>query len=133
ETTIAVSFKATTSTVVLAWGGHIARGDQWNGASASAISGSPYHMRTKSWNLKSLGNQDRSLSADAVVNPPKLIVIKHVINDDGGNNVAGDFTMNVSGGAVPSSFAGAESPGTNVNFPDTATYAVTETGVTGYL
>jgi hypothetical protein len=132
ETTIAVTFKATSSTVVLAWGGHIARGDQWNGASASAISGSPYHMRTKSWNLSSLGNQDRSLSADAVVNPPKLIVIKHVVNDDGGDALASAFTMNVTGGAIPNSFPGAESPGTIVNFPDTATYAVSETGVAGY-
>ena len=129
ETTIAVSFKATSSTVVLAWGGHIARGDQWNGASASAISGSPYHMRTKSWNLNNVGNQDRSLSADAVINPPKLMVVKQVVNDDGGNAVPGDFTMNVSGGATPSSFPGQVAPGTTVNFPDTATYAVTESGL----
>ena len=30
ETTISISFKATGSTAVLAWGGHIARGDQLN-------------------------------------------------------------------------------------------------------
>ncbi|HET6745458.1 MAG TPA: hypothetical protein VFH90_06365 [Candidatus Limnocylindria bacterium] len=51
---------------VLAWGGHIARGDHWDGDSASAISGSPYHMRLKAWTLGNVGNQDRSLSAGAV-------------------------------------------------------------------
>jgi hypothetical protein len=137
ETTIAVSFKATQSTVVLAWGGHIARGDEWNGLSASAISGSPYHMRTKSWNLNNVGNQDRSLSAGAVVNPPKLIVIKTVVNDNGGNNVASDFQINVRDGSNqpigdPSDFAGAESPGTQVLFPDTATYTVNEDAFAGY-
>ncbi len=132
ETRIAVTFTADSSTAVLAWGGHIARGDEWDGASASAISGSPYHMRVKSWNLGNVGNQDRSLSADAVINPPKLIVIKHVINDNGGTAVAADFTMNVSGGGSPASFPGAESPGTTVLFPDNATYAVTESGPSGY-
>ena len=131
ETRIAITFTADSSTAVLAWGGHIARGDEWNGASASAISGSPYHMRAKGWNLGNVGNQDRSLSADAVINPPKLIVIKQVINDNGGTAVASDFTMDVSGGASPASFPGAESPGTTVLFPDNATYAVTESGPSG--
>lgn len=66
ETRVSIQFTAQTSTVVLAWGGHIARGDQWNGQSASAISGSPYHMRVKAWTLGNVGNQDRSLSAGAV-------------------------------------------------------------------
>jgi hypothetical protein len=135
ETTIAVSFTPTSATAVLAWGGHIARGDQWNGASAGAISGSPYHMRTKTWNLNNLGNQDRSLSAAAVIAPPKLIVIKQVVNDDGGTKVASDFTINVSGNpfaAMPASFAGQAAPGTEVQFADTSTYAVTEPAVAGY-
>ena len=131
ETTIAISFKATTSTVVLAWGGHIARGDEWNGLSASAISGSPYHMRTKSWNLNNLGNQDRSLSAGAVVNPPKLVVIKVVNNNYGGDAVPGDFDINVRDASDlpvgdPSDFTGQASPGTTVLFPDTQVYTVYE-------
>ena len=114
ETTISVSFKATGSTVVLAWGGNIARGDQWNGASASSISGSPYHMRTKSWNLNNVGNQDRSLplapssirQADRHQGPT---------NDDGGN--AGTPTS-ISTSVMaqrrigdPSDFVGQASPG----------------------
>ncbi len=51
---------------------------------------------------------------------PRLIVIKHVINDNGGMAEADDFTMTVTGtsmpnpGPTPNSFPGAESPGTNV-------------------
>ncbi len=62
--------------VLLAWGGHIGSRHDWgsdiNGVplSAGGISGSPYHMRLIDWNLNNLGNQDRSLSADAVAAPP---------------------------------------------------------------
>ena len=47
---------------------------------------------------------------------PQLIVIKHVINDNGGTATRGDFTMTVDdpGTNPPDDFAGAESPGTNV-------------------
>src|SRR6185295_15114942 len=59
---------------------------------------------------------------------PKLIVIKHVINDSGGTASAGDFTMNVDDqGTNPPSFPGAESPGTNVTV-DPGSYVVTESG-----
>jgi hypothetical protein len=66
ETVIRVTFELDSSTAVLAWGGHIARGLDWDGQSASAISGSPYHMRLKAWSQGNVGNQDRSLSAGAV-------------------------------------------------------------------
>lgn len=66
EARVSLTFIPDSSTAVLAWGGHIARGDQWDGLSASAISGSPYHMRVKAWTLGNVGNQDRSLSAGAV-------------------------------------------------------------------
>src|SRR5262249_32803935 len=63
---------------------------------------------------------------------PKLIVIKHVINDNGGTASAGDFTMSVTGtNANPASFGGAESPGTTVNL-DAGTYSVSESGPAGY-
>ncbi|MEY3398722.1 MAG: hypothetical protein RL220_1316, partial [Bacteroidota bacterium] len=63
---ITVYFTVTSSTAVLAWGGHIACGLDWGDLSAGGISGSPYHMRILDWNLSNLGNQDRSLSASAV-------------------------------------------------------------------
>jgi hypothetical protein len=75
EQQISVTFTANSATPVLSWGGHIASRLDWgcSGApqSASGISGSPYHMRIKSIIVNgtaiSLGNQDRSLSAAAVI------------------------------------------------------------------
>jgi hypothetical protein len=65
-------------------------------------------------------------------NASTLIVIKHVINDNGGTNVSGDFTMNVTGTNVtPNDFAGQESPGTTVTL-DAGSYSVNETGPFGY-
>ena len=70
STRVTINFNATNSTVVMAWGGHIARAIDWGtGSSASGISGSPYHTRLISLN-GSGGNQDRSLSAAAVEAPP---------------------------------------------------------------
>jgi hypothetical protein len=69
STRITINFTAASPTVVLAWGGHIARAVDWGtGNSASGISGSPYHTRLISLD-GSGGNQDRSLSAAAVVPP----------------------------------------------------------------
>ncbi|HET9527212.1 MAG TPA: hypothetical protein VFO99_13655 [Pyrinomonadaceae bacterium] len=70
STSITINFTAANSTVVMAWGGHIARAIDWgSGNSASGISGSPYHTRLLALN-GSGGNQDRSLSAAAVEAPP---------------------------------------------------------------
>jgi streptogramin lyase len=61
-----------------------------------------------------------------------LTVIKHVVNDSGGTAVASDFTLTVTNaGADPSSFPGAESPGTQVTLQPGA-YSVTEEGPDGY-
>jgi hypothetical protein len=68
-TQLQITFNATASNVLFAWGGHIAsRGDWGAGNSASGISGSPYHTRLISLD-GSGGNQDRSLSAAAVAPP----------------------------------------------------------------
>ncbi len=81
ETVIHITFKALKETAVLSWGGHIATETDWGSDpvtgetnSASAINGSPYHMRLKNWIINgqvvSIGNQDRSLKTDAVFIPP---------------------------------------------------------------
>ena len=93
ETQIRIKFMASSDSALFAWGGHIGSRLDWlldaNGVprSAGGISGSPYHMRlkqlfvfnsapvgTKICNKDScevgLGNQDRSLSAQAVIPPP---------------------------------------------------------------
>ena len=61
-----------------------------------------------------------------------LIVIKHVINNDGGQKSALDFAMQVTGAnPTPASFAGAESPGTEVTL-NAGQYSVSETDDPGY-
>ncbi|HEX6428087.1 MAG TPA: hypothetical protein VF008_10395, partial [Niastella sp.] len=82
KTSMRIRFTAGDDSVMLAWGGHIASQLDWGflnpttPRSAAGISGSPYHMRhlgmrnvTTNTNI-SLGNQDRSLSARAVIAPP---------------------------------------------------------------
>lgn len=68
-----------------------------------------------------------------VVDKGTLIVIKHVINDDGGLAVASDFTMSINGiGADGGSvFPGQEAPGTTKSVT-TGNYTVTEIGPAGY-
>jgi hypothetical protein len=69
STRVTINFTAASSTVVMSWGGHIARAVDWGtGNSAGGISGSPYHTRLVALD-GSGGNQDRSLSA-AAVQPP---------------------------------------------------------------
>ena len=63
---------------------------------------------------------------------PKLIVIKHIINDNQGTSTATDFTINVIGSSTsPANFAGVEAPGTEVSL-NAGTYSVTENGPSGY-
>ncbi|GIU95305.1 MAG: hypothetical protein KatS3mg012_1762 [Gaiellaceae bacterium] len=64
--------------------------------------------------------------------PGKLIVIKNVVNDDGGTKVAGDFAIEVSGNnPSPASFAGQGAPGQEVTIGP-GSYSVTETEDPGY-
>jgi hypothetical protein len=63
-----------------------------------------------------------------------LVVIKHVINDDGGSAAAGDFTITVSGVTVVggNAFPGAEAPGTNTALSSVGDYSVEETDLADY-
>ncbi len=61
-----------------------------------------------------------------------LTVIKHVINDNGKNNVASDFIMSITGTNVSDpTVPGTESPGIDVVL-GAGTYSVDETGPSGY-
>jgi hypothetical protein len=121
DTIVEVTFTASSSTVVLAWGGHIGSRLDWGfdvndePLSAGGINGSSYHMALDDWNHGNLGNMDRSLSAGAVIAPGNLIVIKEV---SGGQAIASDFQINVSASTTPtpSSFSGNEA-GTAVTIP----------------
>jgi hypothetical protein len=71
-----LTFTASVANPVLAWGGHISSRKDWGpDNSAVAISGSPYHMRLLGLD-GSGGNQDLSLSADAVIFPGSITIIK---------------------------------------------------------
>jgi uncharacterized repeat protein (TIGR01451 family) len=79
---ITITFTATAANPVLAWGGHIASRQDW-GLTASAVSipGSPYHTRLIDLD-GSGGNQDRSLSAEAVIFPGFIHIVKHATDGD---------------------------------------------------
>jgi hypothetical protein len=63
---------------------------------------------------------------------PKLIVIKHVDNANGGDAASSDFTLTVTGnGPSPASFPGADTPGTTVML-NAGAYSVGESGPSGY-
>jgi len=97
---ITITFTASKTNPVLAWGGHISTRVNWGAnGSAVAIPGSPYHTRLI--NLDgSGGNQDRSLSADAVVFKGSITIIKDAVPND-----AQDFSFSTTGGLSPSTFS----------------------------
>jgi hypothetical protein len=80
ESQVMIRFTAHSPKAVLAWGGHIACRWDWgfNGdgspRSAGGIKGSSYHMRLVDWNLGNLGNQDLSMSTDAVYPVPQCAI-----------------------------------------------------------
>jgi len=62
-TSVELSFNSAGSTVVIAWGGHIASQANWGkGNSAVFINGSPYHMSLDLLDGASTGAQDRALA-----------------------------------------------------------------------
>ena len=82
STSIRLWFTADATSAVIAWGGHIAsRADWGNDHSAVSISGSPYHMRVNDLSCSDedncgVGNQDRSLSSEAVTYAASITVIE---------------------------------------------------------
>jgi hypothetical protein len=107
---ITLTFTATQANPVLAWGGHISTRHDWGANnSAVAISGSPYHTRLIDLD-GSGGNQDRSLSADAVIFPGSITIIK-------------DATPN---GSTSFGFTGSPAPLTNFSLVDDGTSANTK-------
>jgi hypothetical protein len=68
-----VTFTATGSAVLLAWGGHLAQSAYWNLAAggerdgAGEVSGAPWHMRTLQLDGSGNKNQDRSIQPSAIV------------------------------------------------------------------
>src|SRR5262245_2823984 len=90
--TITIQFISTgQSEVVFAWGGHIGSALEWGqGNSATAISGSPYHMRLISLD-GSGGNQDRSLKASAVAGD--FITVKKITDPASDTTTVFNYTL----------------------------------------
>jgi hypothetical protein len=66
--------------------------------------------------------------------PPRLTLIKHVVNDNGGTVTASAFTLTASGTSIPGgsrSVPGTEAPGVTIDMT-TGSYIVTESSVSGY-
>ncbi|MEA3357269.1 MAG: SdrD B-like domain-containing protein, partial [Patescibacteria group bacterium] len=129
---ITLTFTASVANPVLAWGGHISdRADWGDENSAVTIPGSPYHTRLIGLD-GSGGNQDRSLSAQAVVFPATITVVKDAIP-----NGSQSFDYTTTGGLAPASFSLVDD-GTAANtqaFADLinfTTYTVTESAPAGW-
>jgi hypothetical protein len=131
---IRIDFSVTTanSTLVLAWSGHISTRLSWGALnSAVSITGSPFHTRLVELD-GSGGNQDRSLSSDAVVFPAKIKVTKTCdpISPPGSPTFA--FTYTPQGGsatdfpAASIACAGSTEKSFNLDADFAKSYIVTE-------
>ena len=124
KTDTRVFFTATNATAVIAWGGHIASRQDWGiGNSASALSGSPYHMRVVDFGCSNVancssGNMDRSLSAAAVILPASITIVKQASVE----------------GSASFSFTASPAPLTNFSLIDdgTATNTKVFSGITSF-
>lgn len=111
------------NTVVVAWGGRIASENDWADdpgetvETASDINGSPYHMRLVAATIdsgsgpvfQSVGNQDRSLSANAVLPEPTADDATIFVDEDDLPSGNGDV---VTGDDDPADFPMSSTTGT---------------------
>jgi hypothetical protein len=131
---ITLTFTPTRANPVLAWAAHISTRLDWGNANSSiAIPGSPFHTRLIDLD-GSGGNQDRSLSNDAVVFPAKITITKHSNNPD---STSFPFTAGPSPlsnfNLVDNSASGDTSKVFDITDPaNFKTYTVTEGSVTGW-
>jgi uncharacterized repeat protein (TIGR01451 family) len=102
QRSVIVTFTAANSTVLVAWGGHIATQVDWGaGNSAGAISGSPYHMRLLTLDDVQLGNQDRSLKSSVVAPIPAVFTTTAQFGQITlGQSVTDTATLSGANGAV---------------------------------
>ena len=112
-------------------GSHTVTETQQSGYTLTSVSGNCTQTNnTISLTLSIGGTSTCTLTNTAI--QPRLTVIKHVVNDNGGGKTASDFTMSVTGTNVSSpSFAGAESPGTTITLNE-GSYSVDEGSHVGY-
>lgn len=93
--------QTTTCDVVLWFGAHVARSDQWSTGGAGSISGSPYHVALVAIDGGAVGSRDNQMSSNAIPRKGKITVIKDAVPND-----AQDFTFdNNFGNGNPSTFS----------------------------
>lgn len=134
ETQITLTFTPSSATSVLAWGGHISTRLDWGqGNSAVGISGSPYHTSLVEVNGGG-GSQDRSASADAVVFPGSITIVKDTQPND-----TTDFAFSSTGGLTPATFsldddsdASLSNTRSFTNITTFETYTITEAATSGW-
>jgi hypothetical protein len=129
-TSITISFwldPAYSGSGVLAWGGHIAARADWGLNNAAVnISGSPYHTFVNSIDGSSIGNQDLQLSAQAVVFPGFIHIVKDTTGGDATFGYTASPTPLANFSITTSSGVGEQDFNTITNFQ---TYTVNETTV----
>ncbi|MDM7921513.1 MAG: carboxypeptidase-like regulatory domain-containing protein [Pyrinomonadaceae bacterium] len=116
QTRITLTFLATSTDPILAWGGHISTRYDWGfDHSAIAIPGASYHMRLLDLNGAG-GNQDRSLSNSAAIFPGRITIIKDAVP-----NTIFPFVFTATGPGV-SNFTLDDDGLPLVNYPNTITF-----------
>lgn len=118
---VVVNFTSTVPNPVLAWGGHVSTRINWGvGNSAVSLPGSPYHMRLISINGGG-GNQDMSMSVDALLFPSILTIVKDALP-----NSESDFTFTVTGPGVTSPITlddDSGTPGENATYSNSVVFS----------
>lgn len=105
ERQVTITFTAQQVNPVLGWSGHVGWSGDWGpGQAAGGITGSPYHMRLIGLD-GSGGNQDRSLSAAAVVPSGAVIIRKEVTTFTLGTSATYAFPFTASANFGPTSFS----------------------------
>lgn len=140
---ILVTFTSSGSSVLLAWGGHLAESAYWNEAlggsadGAGQVSGAPWHMRTQQLDGAGNKNQDRSIQPSAiVVVPPPSITLNKIANPTGpvsaGGTIGFDITVANGTSAGPATnLVISDNLPTNSGLDWSINPAVTGCGITG--
>ena len=129
QTSIRVDFTTAGGTVVIAWGGHISKFSEWDPETTAVdIPGSPYHMRLIDASEGS-GNQDLSLSANAIIIVDATITINKVLSP-GADSGLFDLEIDGSTAGTGADVGNGGTTGAITVAPDVA-YTVGETAGTG--
>ena len=127
---ITLTFTATSSTVVLAWGDHLATRLNWGNLNTLlSVNGSSYHTHFVALDGGG-GSQDKQIAADAVVFPGSITIVKHA-NPQSSEQFS--FSASPAAGPVTSPFSLVDdgvTAGANTkvfaNIVNFQTYSITE-------